>query len=200
MSYSDFTLSQLKRNFQLTIHERTKLFTDVTSVETSRFLLELLGENIPLSLAINTEKARSEMIDTPLLIELRNILKHAISLFSGTDLNVDSKKGLNDTFDFIISKSEEQFFVDTPVITIIEAKNESIKGGLPQCIAAMLAAQILNDQENTSISNIFGAVTSGNNWKFLKLHEKSAFIDIDEYYINNPGMILGILLNMVEHA
>ncbi len=200
MSYSEFTLSQIEQNFQLMIRERIKLFSDIVSVEISDLLSATLAENIPLALAINTEKARSEMIVTPILIELRKIVDREISLFSGTDFNVDPKQGLNGTCDFIISKSKEQLFLKTPIITIIEAKNESIKGGLPQCIAAMLAAQILNDQENTSISNVYGAVTSGNNWKFLKLHEKSAFIDIDEYYINDPGKILGILLNMVEHA
>lgn len=200
MSYSDFTLSQLERDFQLTIHERIKLFSDIASVEISDFLSELLAENIPLALAINTEKSRSEMIIAPILIELRKMVNHEISLFSGTDFNVDPAQGLNGICDFIISKSGEQLFLKTPVIIIVEAKNESIKGGLPQCIAAMVAAQIFNEQENTSTSNIYGAVTSGNNWKFLKLDRKSAFIDVDEYYINDPGKIISILLNMVENV
>ncbi|ETX02804.1 MAG: hypothetical protein ETSY1_02335 [Candidatus Entotheonella factor] len=200
MTYSDFTLSQLKRDFQLTIYERIKLFTDITSVEISDFLSEFLSDNIPLALAINTEKARSEMIITPILIELRKIVNREISLFSGTDFTVDPTQGLNGICDFIIGKSEGQFFLDTPVLIIVEAKNESIKNGLPQCIAAMVAAQIFNHQENTSVSNVYGAVTTGDHWKFLKLEDKSAFIDLDDYYTNDPGKIIGILLSMVENV
>jgi len=45
-------------------------------------LAETLAENIPLALGIDTEKARSEMIVTPILIELRKIFHREISLFS----------------------------------------------------------------------------------------------------------------------
>jgi hypothetical protein len=200
MPYSDFTLQQLERDFQLTIYERIKVFVDVAPVEISDFLSEILAENIPLALAIHTEKARSEMIIAPMLIELRKMVNREISLFSGVDFSVDPQKGLSGVCDFIISKSAEQLFIKVPLVIIVEAKNENIKGGLPQCIAAMVAAQIFNSKENIAVPSIYGAVTTGNNWKFLKLEDKAVFIDIDDYYINNPGKIMGILLHMVENG
>ena len=62
----------------------------------------------------------------------------------------------------------------------------------------MAAAQLFNEKEDTAVSNIYGSVTTGNNWKFLKLAGKTVFIDIDEYHISDPGKIMGILLRMVE--
>ncbi|MEE8291679.1 MAG: hypothetical protein V3R80_09375 [Candidatus Tectomicrobia bacterium] len=200
MSYSDFTLSQLERDFQLTIYERIKVFADVEPVEISAFLSEILAENVPLALAIHTEKARSEMIIAPILIELRKLVNRKISLFSGVDFSVDYQKNLDGICDFIISKSEEQFFIKFPIIIIVEAKNENIKNGLPQCLSAMVAAQIFNDKENSAVTDIYGAVTTGNSWKFLKLQGKAIFIDIDDYYINDPGKIMSNLLSMVEHG
>jgi transketolase C-terminal domain/subunit len=52
---------------------------------------------------------------------------------------------------------------------IVEAKNENIKGGLGQCVAEMVAAQIFNEREANAIDTIYGAVTTGEIWKFLKL-------------------------------
>ncbi|MCP4614453.1 MAG: hypothetical protein GY845_37710, partial [Planctomycetes bacterium] len=89
MSYSEFTLNQLKESFNLAIDGETVLFPVVKAVEISDFLAKTLKENVPLAIAIDTEKARSEMIVTPVLIELRKALKHQISLFSGVEFNVD---------------------------------------------------------------------------------------------------------------
>jgi hypothetical protein len=199
MSYSEFTLSQLEHDFHVTIDERLSIFANVQSVVISSFLAELLAENVPLALAIHTEKARSEMIIAPILIELRKIVKHKISLFSGTDLSVDIEQGLNGVCDFIISKSPEQLFVKFPILIIVEAKNENIKAGLPQCLAAMIAAQLFNKRANKTARTIYGAVTTGNVWRFLQLQGSTAGIDIDEYYISAPGKLLGILLYMIDN-
>ena len=57
MSYSDFTLTELENKFNLIIQERVELFPAVEPVNTSTILKEVLAENIPLALEINTEKA-----------------------------------------------------------------------------------------------------------------------------------------------
>ena len=88
MPYSDFTLDDLKRQFNLVVQERVELFTSVEPVNPSSLLQETLDENIPLALEIDTEKARSEMIIAPILLEMRRRSTHQISLFSDTDFNV----------------------------------------------------------------------------------------------------------------
>ncbi len=135
MSYSDFTLSQLVKIFGLTINETIDLFAAVEEVESSDYLAFYLKENIALAVAINTEKARSEMIIAPILLEVRRRLNYQVSLFSGVDFNVDNERGLNGVCDFLISRSAEQLFIRAPVITIVEAKNENIKTGFGQCVA-----------------------------------------------------------------
>jgi len=119
-------------------------------------------------------------------------------LFSGVEFNVDPPRGLNGVCDFIITRSSEQFFIRVPAIVIVEAKNENITGGLGQCIATMLAARVFNAQEDQSISPVYGVVTSGSIWKFLQLLGHTVYIDLEDYYINNAGKILGILMHMAE--
>jgi len=198
MSYSDFDLKTVKQNLSVHLTEQENLFASIESVALSSVLKEILAENIPLAGAINTEKARSELIISPLLVELRKILKHKISLFSGIEFTVDKEKGLNGFCDFIISASHEQLLLVSPVITIVEAKNENIIAGLGQCIAEMVAAKIFNESENnTKINTIYGVVTTGTVWKFLKMQGLNVMIDLDDYFIENPDKIMAILLTMM---
>ncbi len=193
MAYSDFTLSKFKKKFNIHIDEEIDLFANIEPAEISDILTNTLSETTELALAINTEKARSEMIITPILLEVRRKANCQISLFSGTDFNVDIEKGLNGYCDFVISRSPEQLTINAPVMIIVEAKNENIKGGLGQCMAAMLAAQLFNEQEGNQIPTIYGAVTTGDIWKFLKLSGTELFVDLNNYYINELNKILGIL-------
>ena len=193
MAYSDLTLSKFKSSFDIYIEENHDLFADIKPLEASDKLKGDLKETAELALAINTEKARSEMIILPILLEIRRRSNYQTSLFSGTNFDVDIEKGLNGYCDFIISRSKEQLLINAPVTIIIEAKNENIKNGLGQCAGAMLAAQIFNQRKNNDISTIYGAVTTGDIWKFLKLESSSLFIDLNNYYIKELGEILGIL-------
>ncbi|WP_242056644.1 MULTISPECIES: hypothetical protein [unclassified Nostoc] len=170
MSYSDFTLDKVRKTFGLTIADKIDLFVSVPEIETPTLLTELLRENIPLALASNTEKSRSEMIIAPILIAVRKYFDNQISLFSGIDFSVDVEKGLNGNCDFIISRSPELLIVNAPVVTIVEAKKENINAGLGQCVAEMIAAKLFNEQEGNNIKTIYGTVTTGTNWKFLKFN------------------------------
>ena len=80
---------------------------------------------------------------------------------------------------------------------IVEAKNENIKGGLGQCVAEMIAAHMFNAREGSGIDTIYGAVTSGEIWKFLKLVGSVASIDLSDYYIVRMPNIVGILRQAV---
>jgi len=193
MSYSDFSLSSVKKAFDLTLIKNVDLFTGLPEVEPGELLEEILRENLPIALASNTEKARSELIIAPILVELRRKLERKISLFSGINFSVEPEMGLNGNCDFIISLSEEILFLTSPVITLVEAKKEDLNGGLGQCVAEMVGAQIFNLRENNSISTIYGTVTSGTNWRFLKLEEKRVYIDLTEYYLGDLSKVLGIL-------
>jgi hypothetical protein len=197
MSYKEFTLDKLSKTFGIQIQGNLDIFsTFKQTLQLEDFFVQYLEYNIALALAINTEKARSEMIIAPILIELKRLLNSRISLFSGTEFNVDSDRGLNGFCDFLISLSDQQLYISSPVLIIFEAKNENIKGGLGQCIAAMLAAKIFNEKEGHPIEQIYGAVTTGNQWKFIKLENDIAYVDSQDYYIDRLEDIMGVLAKM----
>jgi hypothetical protein len=199
MSYSDFTLDKVKKAFDLTLSDKIDNFADTPELPCSDLLTATLKENVSLALASNTEKSRSEMIIAPILIELRKQLNYQISLFSGIDFTIDLSQGLNGNCDFIISRSPELLLLSAPVITVVEAKKENINGGLGQCVAEMLAAKLFNEREGNDISAIYGCVTTGTNWKFLKLAGKVVEIDLSEYYLSNVNKILGILASGIQN-
>ncbi|GAB4297122.1 MAG: hypothetical protein Fur0025_35020 [Oscillatoriaceae cyanobacterium] len=197
MAYSDFTVTKVKQEFNLTIMEEIGIWEDIAELNSSAALAETLRYNLPMALASNSEKARSEMIVTPILIEIRKQFNNKINLFSGVDFNVDVTKGLNGICDFILAKSSEYFAIEAPIITIVEAKKENLNGGLGQCIAEMVAARIFNEKSGNDIRDISGVVTSGTNWRFLKLEGQVVKLDLTEYFLSDLNKILGILASGV---
>lgn len=95
MAYSEFTLQELKRRFGLILDEDADLFSHASDLIVSDWLQETLHETLPLALAVNTEKVRSELLIAPILVELRKQTRRAISFFSGVDFTVDPTQGLN---------------------------------------------------------------------------------------------------------
>ena len=82
-------------------------------------------------------------------------------------------------------------------MTLVEAKDNDIRIGLGQCAAQMVAAQIFNTRKGQEQSAIYGAVSTGTNWKFLKLQAQTIEIDLGEYYLRDVNKILGILASGV---
>lgn len=196
MSYSDFTIDDLKCKLHLHLVYDQVLFPDLITYPLSEDLKRYLAKYKPLALSIDTEKARSEYIIAPLVGELQLTNRHHISLFSGIEFNVDTKEGLNGRCDYILSQSDDPYSLTAPLVVMVEAKNDNIKRGIPQCGAEMVAAQRYNAQRGHEIACIYGCVSTGTNWKFLQLSEQRLFIDADEYYIDAPERIMGILTKM----
>ena len=194
MAYSDFkTIAQAQEKFDLEIDPSKQLFENIEPLEVSDFLQQTIQRNLFVANAVNTEKARSELLIAPILLEVRQIFQEQVSFFSGTEFNVEPEAGLTGFCDFMLTASPEIYEISSPVVTIVEAKNESIKSGLGQCIASMVAAQYFNTNHSESRS-IYGVVTTGVTWKFLKLENNSVWIDRKDYFINELGQLLGILV------
>ena len=197
MAYSNFTLEMVKEKFALEKFETLGIFSEIEPVEPSPHLAMALAKKVPLAAAINTEKARSELIVADVLVELRERFEHRISFFSGIDFNVDQENGLTGVCDFLISLSPAQLHLEAPVIILVEAKKEDLTIGLGQCAAEILAAQRFNAEKRNDIPIIYGATTSGTDWRFLKLEGQKLHIDITVYQIERCDKILGILSHMV---
>ncbi|MEM6254721.1 MAG: hypothetical protein AAF821_17540 [Cyanobacteria bacterium P01_D01_bin.156] len=197
MSYNQFTIDSVGTALGVSIQDRTNLFADIPTVSYSDFLKQALVDYSPVALAIGTEKSRSEFIIAPILFELKRQLKEHISLFSGREFNVDAASGLTGYCDFLISQSPEQLFIQAPVVTVVEAKNDNIKSGFGQCIAEMVAAQRFNARQENEIPVIYGVITTGSIWQFLRLQGAIVEIDLTEYFLNDVSKILGVLKHCV---
>ena len=198
MAYSEFTLETAQKTFQLDTVRSLGLFSEIEPVEPSTYLSMGLARKASLATAIGTEKARSELIVADVLVDLLEHFDHSISLFSGIDFSVDAEKGLTGVCDFLVSLSPEQFYLEAPIIVLVEAKNLDLKLGIGQCVAEMLAAQRFNAEKGNDIPVVYGASTTGVEWLFLKLQGKCLQLDMSTYTIERCDRILGILSSMVS--
>lgn len=194
MSYREFTWSKAKQDFSLKTIEGDRFFPVLPEVQPSSLLQEMLQRNIPWAIAVGNEKARSEAIINPILLEVQQVLERKISVFSGEEFNVDPKAGLNGICDFLISQSPEQIVVEAPVLVVVEAKKDDLKRGMGQCLAEMVAAQRFNRANQQAIPTIYGSVTTGTAWRFLKLEDSIVTVDLTDYPVPPVEQVLSILV------
>lgn len=200
MAYNNFTLDILIQQFGLRILAEADTFAEAVPIVPSALLQETLTRFLPLALKVSTEKARSEFIIAPVLAEAWLQFAGRVSLFSGVDFTVDAEAGLAGVCDYLFSLSPLQLVVQAPVLAIVEAKNDNLKSGLAQCMAEMLAAQRFNARRGTETPALYGVVTTGSAWKFLRLSGINVIVDDTEYHIEQLETILGILVFMVREA
>jgi len=198
MPYSQFTIEKVKKDFHLTTVEGVRFFPDSLEPIVPSPRLQGILDDLPWAIAVDTEKARSEVIINPVLLEVRRILERQISVFSGEEFNVDSSVGLNGVCDFLISRSPEQLTVEAPTIVIVEAKKSDLKSGLGQCIAEMVAAQRFNQAKEQPLTAVYGCVSSGTQWRFIKLEGQTVTIDLVDYPLPPIEQILSFLVWMVK--
>jgi hypothetical protein len=198
MPYSKFTIGKAVEDFDLTIIEGEQFVRDIPPISPSPFLQELLKETVPWAIAVSSEKARSEGIINPMLLEVKRQLGGQISVFSGEEFNVDAEADLTGYCDFLLSRSPEQLFIKAPAIVLVEAKKEDLKSGLGQCLAELVAAQRFNQQKQQPIPVVYGVITSGTAWRFLKLEAQTVTIDLTDYPLPPVDRVLGFLVWMVS--
>ena len=190
-TYSKFSFDELKDLGIKVIERSLGLQKKAKPILPSDFLLKILERNQKLKM--KTEKAKSEFIIAPILAEFveKNIDK--IACYSGYLFNVDTKLGLNGYCDFLLTLQPEAVQIEAPVFFVVEAKNDNLDNGMPQCIAELYAASIFNQKKGNIRTKIYGAVTFGFEWKFVEYSDNQAIIDTDIYYFNELEKILGIL-------
>jgi hypothetical protein len=196
MAYSSFTFEQLEDIFGIDTRISSKnLFMDIP-IEPSEWLKHSLqfSQKVPLL----SEKARSEMIVMPILLEMIEKNNHSFSLFSGAVLDSDSKQGLNGECDYIYSKKPMSYQIAAPIFAVVEAKRNDIELGMPQCIAQMYGASIFNKKRGNQIPIIYGCVTTGEEWQFLRLEETNIVVDAQKYFIKEVPLILGAIQQIID--
>ena len=198
MAYNKFTMAQLRKEYQLVITGQSALFADVPPAVISDWLRQTLAKQTETAFRSGSEKARSEYLIAPILIEVYEQSRDRATLFSGVEFDVDRKRGLAGFCDFLFTLAPHTIEILAPIISVVEAKKEDIPNGIPQCLAELVAAQIFNAAEERNIDTLYGIVTTGTDWKFLRLRGTEATIDNDLYYLDNVEKIVGIALSMLR--
>lgn len=199
MAYSDFSVTQVKQTFGITTLETQGFLPkDLPTVQPSPVLVEFLAEAFPLASLLKSEKAKSELVISPVLLEVRKLLDRQISLFSGEEFTVDAASGLTGVCDFLISQSREQLEVEAPVIVLVKAKKADLNVGMGQCMAAMVAAQRFNQQVQSPPAPVYGCISSGALWRFLQLDGHQITIEREDYPLKPIEQLLGILVWMAR--
>jgi hypothetical protein len=197
-SYSNFDYDDLK-DLGLQVGEKPFIHEiKYTSITPSAYLQTTIQRNLRRKL--RSEKAKSEFLISPILSELEELNLSRFSLYSGYKFNVEPKQGLSGFCDFVLSFEPTAFRIEAPVFCIVEAKNENLESGIPQCVAELYAAQIFNNRAGKSRPILYGAVTFGHEWKFIRFMDSEAQVDTSVFYLNQLDQILGIMQYIVDNA
>lgn len=191
MEYGDFTLDSLLTEFNLRVAQ-VPLFPHVPRVEPGSWLSDSLRKG--RSIAFYSDKSRSEFIVAPVLLACQELLQSECCLYSGVRLDVDPERGLKGECDFILAKASPTPALRAPLLVLVEAKKNDIEEGLAQCAAQMVAARLFNERHQEPVVEMFGCVTTGEAWQFLRLRGQDLVVDADRYYLNNVDRVLGILV------
>jgi hypothetical protein len=192
MAYNNFTLETVLDKFELSLLE-DRFCQSLPSIDPQPEFLVIFDYFFELGEAAKSEKAKSELLVSPVLAQARKLTDRQVQLFSGEEFNVDRSQGLNEFCDFLFTKSINRFSIEAPVLMLVEAKRGEIESGWGQCVAEMVAAQLYNHNHEETISVIYGCVTSGRLWQFFKLEDNRITIDPTNYSLLPVQRILGIL-------
>lgn len=195
MNYNKFSFDRIKRRFNLNDIQKD-LFEQIPVIEPSAWLKETM--DITSDLPIKTEKARTEFILMPILLELRKRTASMFTIYSGEFFNVEPREGLAGPSDIILSLGTESYSISSPVMSIVQAYKNNIDLGIGKCVAQMIAADIFNEREDNHITTIYGCVTTGEQWLFLRLEGDTIQIHPHRYSLNELPEIIGMLDTMLN--
>lgn len=191
MAFSDFTVDSVRRKLGVTT-ALTPLFPNLQPVPPPQWLLDGFARNTPLSLA--SEQARRESIIAPVLSAARVVSGDKLAVFSAQAFDVDADRGLNGECDYIIACAPAVQPVRSPLVAVVEAKKADVDAGLGQCIAEMVAAHEFNCEDGEPDAPVYGCVTNGEVWQWMKLDGSRALINPHRRPLVEVGHILASFL------
>jgi hypothetical protein len=191
MPYADFSLEAVESAFGL-ISRPGELFPGLRPVPVADWLRDYLDRGQQVA-ALVSEKARSEFLVVPILMAARELTTSELAIYSGQRLDVDASRGLLGECDYIVALTPPVPRLRAPLITVLEAKKGDLESSLGQCAAQMVGARLFNERAGQGHFHVFGCVTSGEVWQFLRLEQGELIIDRTRFFLDNVGGILGAL-------
>ena len=134
---------------------------------------------------VTTEMARREILISPILFEVCSLVNQKIKI----EYAVNVSNWLRGNLDYLI-QSESQLLV-------IEAKNADIARGFVQLGAELIA---LDQWTHSTAPRVYGAVTTGDVWKFgfLDRSNRTLYRDTNVYAVPaNLALLVSILLGII---
>lgn len=183
-SFSQITRIDLSKDFEINIFQGIFL-PQVESVPVPSWLQHVIESRRGSLATMRTEKSISEAFIAPILMAVEDEYKDKIRVFSGEPLITDELSGV---CDFLITKDPKAFDPQGGYFILVEAKKQDLLSGVPQCVAEMYAAQTLNGNSDT----VYGCVSIGVEWIFIKLEGKNATTDPTIFTITEVDKILGV--------
>ena len=184
MAFGNFkSVQDVARMFQVSVQVGS--FVQPAAMPVSDRLREELQdsrENMPLRMS---EAALCEFLIAPILKEVWKPYRDSLMLWSHVPLGTEEP--LVGTPDYYFSRRSPLGLVsDQPFVLIVEAKKDDFDAGWAQGLAAMLAAQKMND---SSRRVIHGSVSNGFVWEFGLLEEKRFLVDLRQFHLSDlPGL------------
>jgi hypothetical protein len=194
MGYSNFKkIKTVVRRFNLDL-QMLRLFGDTKPVSPSEWLEESLATSDFLPLT--NEKAKAERIISPVLIEVAKAYKQKVSFFSGESIDIDTQADLAGPCDFFFSLQSLKPYIEAPIISLAEAKDEDMEWGIAQCGAQMYGAHLFNQQEGKDIPFVYGCATDGVEWQFMRFESNVFYLDTKIY--TDLKEILGVWHHIIQ--
>jgi hypothetical protein len=195
MSYSKITLEEIRQKFGIQDIVKPIFPENIVDVQPNEWLKEAL--RMAAKLRIRSKKARSEAIVFPILVAFKEVNQDKFMVYLGEKLNVD--KELRGECEVIICKNAKASAIDTPIFCMVEAERNDMELGKPQCMAQMIGARMYNQKYGKNIETIYGCVTIGTEWLFLKLEGNEIWIDENNLlYLNQLPKILGTFQYIID--
>lgn len=192
MGVSIISERQMTIRFALTVREGS-WFDAVPPVDPSEHLRTWISRALAIARGSASEKAFSEFLVAPILAAVWSNLIGRLSYFSGTDPD----EPLMATCDFLFSRASEQFYLKPPIVLVGETTLGIPINGLDRCLNALAEAQTYNERAGLTGSSIYGTLTTGEVWQFLRFDGETLDLDSSTYRLDELPKILGILTWML---
>jgi hypothetical protein len=168
----------LTKKFNLSA-KRQSLLSGLVPIAPSAWLTETLqlAELVPL----RNEKVKSERIVSPILLEVAKAFADKVTLFSGEVLEVNPQEDLTGECDFFFTLVPQSIYLESPVISLVEAKDEDMDYGIAQCAAQLYGAKLFNEMEGKDIPTLYGCATDGVEWQFMRFVGNVFYVDTKVY-------------------
>jgi hypothetical protein len=192
MSFNQYkSIMDVLQEFPLIYTEKN--FVEQIHIEIDPFFKNRLDFILQEGVVFNSEYAICESIIHPVLVELWRLYADKLLLWSHQALNYNDN--LSGIPDYMVAQrsARGKVILEKPYLIIVEAKKDNFEEGWGQCLAELVAAQKINNNQN---SRLFGIVSNGKLWEFGLL-QGIDFIKNIKYYVLEDLQALMEALNFI---